>query len=138
MSTPSPLRATEATSSTTRLTPPQRPEPTALQPPQDNVNDTNTTSTPNPGQDKNNSKKKKRNNHRGGKKKRTRRQSFAASIEDGNDMGEMSTAQRIAQSQNTRGSSFYRGRNLSTTSIESEELLDHRLVFQCHMRYCID
>ncbi|KAM0143830.1 hypothetical protein ACHAP3_001094 [Botrytis cinerea] len=124
MSAPPPPRATESTSSNTRGTPPQRPEPTAIQPPQDNANDSNATSTPNIGKEKNNSKKK-RNNHRGGKKKRPRRQSFAASTEDGNGLVETPMAQRNAPQSVTR-SSFYRGRNLSNTSIESGELLDHR------------
>lgn len=123
-----PSGVTESTSSTTGTAPPQRPEPTAIQPPQDNVNDLNPTST-RIGDSKKGSKKK-RNNHRGGKKKRLRRQSFAASTEDGHDMVETPMAQRAAQSQSAMRSSFYRGRNLSTTSIESEALLDHRLVSQ--------
>lgn len=123
MSAPVLPRATEPVSSNTRDTTPQRPEPTAIQPPQDNVNDSNTTSMPNIGKERNN--KKKRNNHRGGKKKRPRRQSFAASTEDGNGMPETPMAQRVVPQSAVR-SSFYRGRNLSATSIESEELLDHR------------
>ncbi|KAI9645435.1 CorA metal ion transporter [Ciborinia camelliae] len=120
-----PPRTTEPISSTTRTPPPRRPELTAIQPPQNNVNDPSTISTPNIGNSKNVSKKK-RNNHRGGKKKRPRRQSFAASTEDGTGLGETSMAQRVAQPPSATRSSFYRGRNLSTTSIESEELLDHR------------
>ncbi|KAB8303520.1 hypothetical protein EYC80_004931 [Monilinia laxa] len=124
MSAPLPPRTTEPTSSTTHTTTLQRPESTAIQPPpQDNVDNSNTTSSPSKSKTPS---KKKRNNHRGGKKKRPRRQSFAASTEDGNGMVETSTAQRVAQSQSASRSNFYRGRNLSTTSIESEALLDHR------------
>ncbi|TVY68853.1 putative metal ion transporter [Lachnellula suecica] len=91
-----------------RLSPlgaPQRPEPTALQGPQGNAEASTATVRP----------AKKKRNHRGGKKKRSRKQSFAASTEDGN-------------SHPRPGESFYRlqGRNLSNTSIESEALLDHR------------
>ncbi|ESZ98644.1 hypothetical protein SBOR_0882 [Sclerotinia borealis F-4128] len=121
MSAPLHPRATELMSSTPRKLPLQRPEPTAIQPPQDS----NTTSLSNIG-DVKNASKKKRNNHRGGKKKRPRRQSFAASTEDGDGMAETPTAQRVAPPQSAARSSFYSRRNLSTTSIESEELLDHR------------
>lgn len=72
---------------------------------------------------------KKKRNHRGGKKKRTRRQSFAASIEDGSGMPETPQS-HVGDVQNAAKASFYRlqGRNLSNTSLESESLLDHRLV----------
>ncbi|TVY51507.1 putative metal ion transporter [Lachnellula cervina] len=90
----------------TPLSPPQRPEPTAIQ--SGEAAASNVTLKP----------PKKKRNHRGGKKKRTRRQSFAASTEDSNG-----TASRPAERD-----SFYRvqGRNMSGTSIESEALLDHR------------
>jgi magnesium transporter len=72
---------------------------------------------------------KKKRNHRGGKKKRSRRRSFAASLEDGSGMPETPQSQ-AANAQNAARLSFYRlqGRNLSNTSLESESLLDHRLV----------
>ncbi|QSZ34023.1 hypothetical protein DSL72_005603 [Monilinia vaccinii-corymbosi] len=124
MSAPLPHRTKDPMSSTTAAPTPQRPEPTAIQSsPQKDANDSNTTSTPAKSK---NASKKKRNNHRGGKNKRPRRQSFAASTEDGNGLVETSTAQRVAQSQSASRSNFYRGRNLSATSIESEALLDHR------------
>ncbi|TVY31840.1 putative metal ion transporter [Lachnellula subtilissima] len=87
----------------TPLSPPQRPEPTAIQ--SGEAAASNAT-----------------RNHRGGKKKRTRRQSFAASAEDSNGTGSRSAAR----------DSFYRvqGRNMSGTSIESEALLDHRPQYQ--------
>ena len=72
---------------------------------------------------------KKKRNHRGGKKKHARRRSFAASIEDGSGMPETPQSQ-IRNVPNAARSRFYRvqGQNLSNTSLESESLLDHRLV----------
>lgn len=69
--------------------------------------------------------KKKRGNHRGGKKKRTRKQSFAASTEDGSMPGMSS---RGGASRNSAMDALYRvqGRNASNTSLESDALLDHR------------
>ncbi|KAL2060274.1 hypothetical protein VTL71DRAFT_9669 [Oculimacula yallundae] len=99
---------------------PQRPEPTAIQPPSNTESSTATlrpeSSAPIP---------KKKRNHRGGKKKR-RRQSFAASTEDGSGMPETSHSRMNIDS--AARDSFYRlqGRNNSNTSIESEALLDHR------------
>ncbi|TVY86505.1 putative metal ion transporter [Lachnellula willkommii] len=94
----------------TPLSPPQRPEPTAIQ--SGEAAASNVTLKP----------PKKKRNHRGGKKKRTRRQSFAASTEDDNGTG----------SRPAERDSFYRvqGRNMSGTSIESEALLDHRPQYQ--------
>ncbi|KAF2653445.1 cora-domain-containing protein [Lophiostoma macrostomum CBS 122681] len=73
----------------------------------------------------------KKRRHRAGKKRRNRRQSFAATAETMGS-GDMTDEQRpslvdIPQS-NSRGSaSFYRVRdNQSSTSLESEALLDHR------------
>lgn len=88
-------------------TPPQRPEPTAIQSGEPSVS----TATLKPP--------KKKRNHRGGKKKRARRQSFATSTEDG-----------VQREGDRARDSFYRvqGRNMSGTSIESEALLDHRYV----------
>ncbi|RAL61642.1 hypothetical protein DID88_002711 [Monilinia fructigena] len=124
MSAPLPPRTTEPTSSTTHTAAPQRPASTALQPPpQDNVNNSNTTSTP---RNQRPPLRRRETIIEVEEEERTRRQSFAASTEDGNGMVETSTAQRVAQSQNASRSNFYRGRNLSTTSIESEALLDHR------------
>ena len=103
--------------------PPQRPEPTTLQLPtgqtvlsSETLRPDDPTPQPIP---------RKKRNHRGGKKKRARRQSFAASTEDGSGMPE---TPRQAQSQSAARASFYRlqGRNISNTSIESEALLDHR------------
>ena len=79
-----------------------RPGPSALQPPS-----------------------KKKRNHRGGKKKRPRKQSFAVSTEDGSGI-QGGSARAEASARDT----LYRlqSRNLSNTSLESEALLDHRLV----------
>lgn len=70
---------------------------------------------------------KKKRNHRGGRKKRPRKQSFAASTEDGSGMPGRSN--RGEPSQSAARDALYRlqGRNLSSTSLESEALLDHRL-----------
>lgn len=73
---------------------------------------------------------KKKRNHRGGKKKRARRRSFAALIDDdGSGMPEILQSQN-ENAQSAARSSFYRiqGHSLSNTSLESESLLDHRLV----------
>jgi magnesium transporter len=70
---------------------------------------------------------KKRKGHRGGMKKRTRQQSFAAhnngtgSAEAGRSRSDLQTLLS-----GTPRTSFYSGRNLSETSLESEVLLDHR------------
>lgn len=71
---------------------------------------------------------RKKRNHRGGKKKRRRRQSFAASTEDGTEIPHTPHSSRQGASQSAARSSFYRmqAQNLSSTSIESEALLDHR------------
>lgn len=72
----------------------------------------------------------KKKKHRAGKKRRNRRQSFAAAADLGN--GDMSSERPsladVAGHGNSRGSnSFYRAQNnLSSTSLESEALLDHR------------
>lgn len=61
---------------------------------------------------------KKRRNHRGGRKKRQRRKSFAILDED----------EESRNSQNGDGLYAIPSANLSGTSIDSEALLDHRLV----------
>lgn len=105
---------------------PQRPEPTALQPP------SGLSSHPSsrPEDDIAPLPKKKRNHRGGKKKKRPRRQSFAASTEDGSGMPEtsQSNVHHGGHTASAARESFYRvqGRNLSGTSIESEALLDHR------------
>jgi magnesium transporter len=71
--------------------------------------------------------KKKKNRHR---KRRNRRQSFLAP-DDSDHPGPMITdrtpeLQRPTQDQCQDHPPFYRGRNLSNTSLESEALLDHR------------
>ncbi|KAE8449400.1 hypothetical protein EG329_008301 [Mollisiaceae sp. DMI_Dod_QoI] len=104
--------------------PPQRPEPTALQGPS-GQNTSNATLRP---ESTAHAMPKKKRNHRGGKKKRTRKQSFAASTEDGSGLPETSQSYGAGSSVNAARASFYRlqGRNLSNTSLESEALLDHR------------
>ncbi|KAL9617669.1 MAG: hypothetical protein Q9160_007544 [Pyrenula sp. 1 TL-2023] len=77
-------------------------------------------------------KKKKR--HRAGKKKRNRRQSFAAPSED-SALTELQANRPVAEASNLQqplmaNKSLYRlgnaGGNLSSTSLDSEALLDHR------------
>lgn len=73
-------------------------------------------------------KKKKRNRHR---KRRNRRPSFLAP-EDSDRPGSETTNRppelpsRPVPDQPAERPPFYRGRNLSSTSLESEALLDHR------------
>ncbi len=91
----------------------------------------------NTGQGEQTAAGKKRRNHRGGRKKKGRRQSFAI----GNDEEQsMQNPDRTAQDPNAASASgtlrpaFYRlgqsGRNLSSTSLDSQALLDHRCVSQ--------
>lgn len=71
----------------------------------------------------------KKKKHRGGKKKRNRRQSFAATadIGTGDMIDERPSLADMSRGSHGRGSSsFYRNGNLSSTSLESEALLDHR------------
>ena len=76
---------------------------------------------------------KKRRNHRGGKHKRTRRKSFAIA-EDEHANAEMTRSNRDLRDPSTPGPArvpMYRlgqsgGRTLSSTSLDSEALLDHR------------
>ncbi|KAF2134531.1 cora-domain-containing protein [Dothidotthia symphoricarpi CBS 119687] len=66
----------------------------------------------------------KKKKHRGGKKRRNRRQSFAATPDLGT--GDMSD-ERPSMGDSRGSSGFYRHHgNLSSTSLESEALLDHR------------
>ncbi|KAI9739948.1 MAG: CorA metal ion transporter [Claussenomyces sp. TS43310] len=112
---------------TPRAITPVRPEPIALQGNQSGGE--RTVSTLRPVTDTAPGARKKKRNHRGGKKKRTRRQSFAApASEDGSGMPETSQGQMRRESQSAARSSLYRlqGRNNSSTSLESEALLDHR------------
>jgi magnesium transporter len=73
----------------------------------------------------------KKRKHRGGKKRRNRRESFIAQVAP-IDSGDMTDDQRpplrntAGQSHSRANSSFYRLRNHSNTSLESETLLDHR------------
>ncbi|KAF2853799.1 cora-domain-containing protein [Plenodomus tracheiphilus IPT5] len=72
----------------------------------------------------------KKKKHRAGKKRRNRRQSFAASgdMDTGDMSNERPSLADVAGHGNSRGTnSFYRSQNnLSSTSLESEALLDHR------------
>lgn len=98
----------------------QRPEPTPL-PGQDNAGTSNATVRP--------VATKKKRNHRGGKKKRARKPSFGASTEDGCGMPDLPQSQLEEDTADAARSRFYRLQdNLSNTSVESEGLLDHRLV----------
>jgi magnesium transporter len=79
------------------------------------------TNTPNPPSSSGHPPRR-RKNHRGGKKKKARRKSFAAAADEiSQDNADSDGLDDVPQS-------FYirPGRNLSTTSIESEALLDHR------------
>ncbi len=126
MSTPGPPRISAPSTPANSTAETQRPGPTALQTPGGDANNSNATLRPDATIQQATSKKKR--NHRGGKKKRARKQSFAASTEDGSGMPETSNSHRMGHSESAVRNSFYRlqGRNLSSTSIESEALLDHR------------
>lgn len=76
---------------------------------------------------------RRKRNHRGGKKKRNRRQSFAAPSDDTNTADPARSNRDLLDvpSSSTARPPFYRlgqsgGRNLSSTSLDSEALLDHR------------
>ncbi len=73
---------------------------------------------------------KKRKNHRSGKKKRNRRQSFAPSSENGEGVATESNQQndhlRDIQESDVARPAFYGQGNLSSTSLDSQALLDHR------------
>lgn len=66
---------------------------------------------------------RKRKGHRAGKKKRSRRKSFAVAPDDESHGG---LAAPSGLSAVREGFYAMHGRNLSTTSIDSETLLDHR------------
>ena len=75
---------------------------------------------------------KKRRNHRAGKKKRNRRQSFMA--EQDNDPSRLNSNAAEGSTAPPARPPFYRlgqsgGRNFSETSLDSEELLDHRSAY---------
>ena len=78
---------------------------------------------------------RKRRNHRAGKKKKNRRQSFAVTGDEGDDGAAMRSSQDLLEQSRSTGTRppFYSlgqssGRNLSETSLDSEMLLDHRLL----------
>ncbi len=108
---------------------PVRPEPTALQGGQDRDGASASTLRPDLGLAQGAARKKR--SHRGGKKKRNRRQSFAVPSDDGSGLPETSQSRVDVHLQSgARSGSFYRlQRNLSSTSIDSETLLDHRYGF---------
>ncbi len=64
---------------------------------------------------------RRRKNHRGGRKKKTRRKSFIPADDLAQDNAGSDGLDDAPQGFYTRP-----GRNISTTSIESEALLDHR------------
>lgn len=72
---------------------------------------------------------RKKRNHRGGKKKRSRKPSFASPSEE-DVAAVLETTEDRKNKQSTARSPLHRlqGRNSSNTSLESEELLDHRYV----------
>jgi magnesium transporter len=65
---------------------------------------------------------RRRKNHRGGKKKKSRRKSFAATAE------ELAQDGLVSEGFEESSEGFYSrpSHNLSSTSIDSEALLDHR------------
>jgi magnesium transporter len=75
---------------------------------------------------------RKKRKHRGGKKKRNRRQSFAAPLEDSPlpTLEEGPPLLEVPSNTSAARMSFYRGGqsngNLSSTSLDSDVLLDHR------------
>ncbi|KAL8836229.1 MAG: hypothetical protein Q9170_003006 [Blastenia crenularia] len=76
---------------------------------------------------------KKRRNHRGGKKKKSRRQSFAVPNEESETANPARTSRDLTEppSSSSARPPMYRlgqsgGRTLSSTSLDSQELLDHR------------
>lgn len=80
---------------------------------------------------------RKKRKHRGGKKKRNRRQSFAAPSEDSalptleEGPGEDPSAEMPSNTLSARKPFYRRGQssgNLSSTSLDSDVLLDHRYV----------
>ncbi|KAF6841486.1 CorA-like Mg2+ transporter [Colletotrichum plurivorum] len=104
-STPPPRRQSNAPASSSRA-----PPPSTTVTPSANANGND----PNGHQ----SQPRRRKNHRGGaKKKRNRRKSFAVLPEESHDEAPAPAPDR---------EEFYLRSNLSNTSIESEELLDHR------------
>ena len=94
-------------------------------------NNTSTVNSlpPNANQAEQPAASKRRKNHRGGKRKKGRRQSFAVPTGEGGDGGP-STSNRELPGSNVPRPPFYRlgqsGRNLSSASLDSEALLDHR------------
>jgi magnesium transporter len=77
------------------------------------------------GSQKGTPKKKRKNRHR---RRRNRRQSFLAADEDNPAPVKADRPSELGPSTQERPQRpvFYRGRNLSNTSLESEALLDHR------------
>lgn len=78
---------------------------------------------------------KKRRNHRAGKKKKNRRQSFAVPGDESGNGAAMRSSQELLEQSRSAGPRppFYRlgqsgGGTLSETSLDSEMLLDHRLL----------
>ncbi len=136
MSTPAPPRiSTPSMPSNSATAEPQRPQPTALQTPEGDANNSNATLRPSATIPQAIPKKKR--NHRGGKKKRARKHSFAVSTEDGSGMLDTTDSRRRGAAESAVRNSFYRlqGGNLSSTSVESEALLDHRYVSRLTLCY---
>ena len=98
------------------------------------INATSTTDVRASAEGDQNAGTKKRRGHRGGKKKKARRQSFALGNEqDGAPNPDRSAHDsHAASTSGTPRPSFYRlgqsGRNLSSASLDSQALLDHRYV----------
>lgn len=82
---------------------------------------------------------KKRRNHRGGRKKKTRRQSFAVGNEEEGTANPARSTHELhaASTSGTPRPPFYRlgqsGRNLSSASLDSQALLDHRYAVRQHL-----
>ncbi|KAF2269130.1 magnesium transporter ALR2 [Lojkania enalia] len=100
-------------------------------------NASNTASTPQNNSGSSSQAPAKKRKHRGGKKRRNRRQSFAApppAIDESDMANQRPSVADGSQSSSRHNSSFYRLRNHSNTSLESEALLDHRDVGQLQQR----
>ncbi len=121
-----PQASNQATSSTVGQSGPHRPT--------EAFTNTQSTSAANPtAQGEQAAPSKRRRNHRGGKHKKNRRKSFAIAEDEGGSV-EASRSNRDHLDPLTPAParpSFYRlgqsgGRTLSSTSLDSEALLDHR------------
>ena len=107
------------------------------QPPEASVNTRSTTDALTSAPGEQTAAGKKRRNHRAGRKKKGRRQSFALGNEE-ESAGNPATSNQELHGPSASGTPrppFYRlgqsGGNLSSTSLDSQALLDHRYLAHC-------